>query len=340
MPGVPSSEMNSADPERAEPEAGGVPPPRLGEAALFVERLERVATTDATVLLEGEHGSGKGTAARELHRRSPRRDGPFVEVGLPALSPTLVEAALFGHEEGAFTGAHKARRGYFSRAGGGTLVLDAVETLPEDLQVKLLRVLQERCVEPLGGEPEAIDVRFVATSSVDLRREVEAGRFREDLYFRLAVVTLRVPPLRARLDELPELVARLVPRIAERNRVSPRELGVEALERLARHSWPGNLRELENALERVLVLPPPGASKVSALELEFLAEPIEDDLARLAREALALGASTAAVELAMIEAAIEEQRGNLSAAARQLGLSRRALEYRRHRAAGEGEAEG
>lgn len=329
MPGP--STMKPDEPPGLPPESTSPSSSRDGAEARFEAQLERVAASEATVLFEGENGSGKGTAARQLHQHSARRDGPFVEVSLAALSPTLIEAALFGHEEGAFTGAHKARRGYFSRASGGTLVLDAVETLPEDLQVKLLRVLQERHVEPLGGVPEEIDVRFVATAGVDLRGEVEAGRFREDLYFRLAVVTLRVPPLRARLDELPRLVEVLVARIAERNRVAPRRVGAAALERLGQHAWPGNLRELENALERVLILAPPGVDEVGPDELEFLDEPVEGELARLAREALSLGITSEEMEKAMIEAAIEEQRGNLSAAARQVGLSRRALEYRRNR---------
>jgi DNA-binding NtrC family response regulator len=327
--------MKPDEPSESHSDLRAYPPSPDRAEGEFEALLERVAASSATVLLEGESGTGKGNVARRIHRLSPRREGPLVEIDLAALSPTLIEAALFGHEEGAFTGAHKARRGYFSRANGGTLVLDGVETLPEELQVKLLRVLQERRVEPLGGEPEKIDVRFVATSGLDLQAEVEAGRFRGDLYFRLAVVPVRVPPLRARLGDLPDLVADLVERIAERNRVEPRPIGAEALARLAAHAWPGNLRELENALERVTVLAPPTGGEIGGEEFSFLETPTVGESVRLAREALASGLTIQEMESAMIEQAVEEQRGNLSAAARQVGLSRRALEYRFNREAGE-----
>jgi len=314
----------SKDPTRPAERGGSV-------AAEFESQLERVASSPATVLLEGESGSGKSFAARRLHEASPRKEGPFLGVSVAALSPTLVEAELFGHEEGAFTGAQRAREGRFARADGGTLLLEGVETLGEDQQVKLLRVLQERVIEPLGGVPREIDVRVIATSAVDLRAEVEAGRFREDLYYRLAVVTLRVPPLRSRMADLPQLVEELVGRVAARIHVPTRTFGAPALERLAQHGWPGNLRELENAVERVLVLAPTGAEGVDPAELDFLGEETVGEARRLAREALAHGLGVDDMGLAMIEEAVREQRSNLSAAARQVGLSRRALEYRLRR---------
>ena len=323
------------DPPVPSTESEGRVPGPDGASGEFEALLLRVATSPATVLLEGESGSGKGAAARRLHEASSRSGGPFVEVSLAALSPTLIEAELFGHAEGAFTGAHRARRGRFQRAHQGTLLLDGVENLPHELQVKLLRVLQEREVEPLGAAPEAVDVRIVATSGVELRAEVETGRFREDLYFRLAVVTLRVPPLRARLAELPALVESLAARISERTRTAPRPFGPEALQRLAEHSWPGNFRELENAVERIHVLAPESGSEVRREELEFLGEEAEKEVQRIARQALALGLTAEEMGFAMIEEAVREQRGNLSAAARQVGLSRRALEYRRNRGGGE-----
>lgn len=304
---------------------------RAPAAAELEERLARVAGSTATVLLTGESGSGKSHAAAELHRRGPRAAGPLVRVDVSALSPTLLEAELFGHAEGAYTGASRARRGRFERAEGGTLVLDGVENLPLEHQVKLLRVLQERVVEPLGGDPVPVDVRVIATSAADLRERVEAGGFREDLYYRLAVVTLEVPPLRARLEDLPPLVERFVAAAAERARVPARRFGEAALERLAAHAWPGNLRELENAVERVLVLRGEGDGEVRPEELEFLGEHAEDEVHRLARLALAGGIELEALEAAMIQEAVEEQRGNLSAAARRVGLSRRALEYRLNR---------
>jgi DNA-binding NtrC family response regulator len=296
----------------------------------FSRDLSRVAASEVTVLIEGENGSGKTSGARAVHALGRRAAGPLVEVDLAALSPSLLESELFGHEEGAFTGAHRARLGRFRRAEGGTLVLDGIECLPYDLQVKLLRTLQERVVEPLGGEEAIpIDVRVVATSGRDLRATVDAGEFREDLYYRLAVVTLQVPPLRARIPDIPELVERLAGEVAARAGVPVRVFGADALARLSEHTWPGNVRELENAVERVMVLAPDDADEVRSEELEFLSESVVDAPRRLAREALSHGVSLGTLTSAMMEEALREERGNLSAAARRVGLSRRAFEYRR-----------
>ncbi len=310
----------------------------------FRGQLEKLAASDATVLLTGESGAGKGEAARALHAASPRAEGPLVTVGLAALSPTLVEAALFGHERGAFTGADRERRGFFRQAAGGTIVLDDVDLLPREAQVKLLRVLQERVVEPLGAEtPVPVDVRVVATTNRDLQADVREGTFREDLYFRLAVVTLEVPPLRARTADLPALAELLTKRVARRLHVPPRELSPEALERLAAHPWPGNVRELENALERVLVLREGSGGPIRARELDFLAEATAGVPEELARQALANGLVVDDVTQAMMELALAEERGNVSAAARRVGLTRRAFDYRMARARGDapaGEAAG
>jgi len=285
------------------------------------------------VLLLGETGSGKTRAARALHELSARSAGPLVEVQLAALPATLLEAELFGHEQGAFTGAHRAREGRFVRARGGTIVLDGVECLPLESQVKLLRVLQEREVEPLGSEhPVAVDARVVATSRLDLAGEAAAGRFREDLFWRLAVVTLRLPPLRVRLDELPSLCAELSARSAQRLGLPARAVSDEALARLRAHPWPGNVRELENALERVLVLAAGETGPVAAAELEFLGEATAGAVDRMAVEALAHGVGLAELERALLDAALREAHGNLSAAARRLGITRRSFEYRLGRA--------
>ncbi len=314
------------------PEPIDAPFGRSAAARDFEQRLRRVAASDATVLIEGEGGAGKDTAARRLHALSPRSAGPLVEVDLAALSPTLMEAELFGHEQGAFTGADRARRGRFRRAEGGTLVLGGVECLSEALQVKLLRVLQERRVEPLGAEESvAVDARVLATSSLDLAQAVRARRFRDDLYFRLAVVVLRVPPLRVRTEDLPELAEVLLERAAARTGIPRRGLDPGALERLARHPWPGNVRELENALERALVLAPPGAAPLDAQAFEFLDEALEGQAERIAREVLASGLTLDELERALIDQALRDTRDNASAAARRLGLTRRALEYRRRR---------
>jgi DNA-binding NtrC family response regulator len=305
--------------------------PNAGPAVQFEADLERVADSLATVLLVGESGSGKSFAARRLHMAGQRRVGPLVEVQLAALSASLVEAELFGHEEGAFTGAGKARVGRFQRAHGGTLVLDGVEDLEHDLQVKLLRVLQEREVEPLGGLPQAIDVRVVATTSADLLERVEEGRFRQDLYYRLAVVVLHVPALRSRLADIPAFVDAFAEPVALRTRAPRREFSKDARERLLEYSWPGNLRELENAIERVTVLGSQNSGPVSREELNFLREDTGGESRRLALRALSSGLTVGELELAMIVEAVTAQQGNLSAAARQVGISRRAVEYRLRR---------
>jgi DNA-binding NtrC family response regulator len=303
----------------------------------FQKRLEQVAATAVCVLLCGESGSGKGRAARQVHAASPRRAGPLVEVSLSALAPSLIESELFGHVQGAFTGAQGARPGRFRQAQGGTLVLDDIDTLPVEVQVKLLRVLQERIVEPVGAEQgESVDVRIVATTQRDLAEEVAAGRFRSDLYYRLAVVVLQVPPLRSRKSELPKLCNALVDELAQGRHLPRLDLTAAALERLAAHGWPGNVRELENALERALALRLGGSRASSDLDAEdfaFLDESTGGAAEELARSALARGLKLADLEQAMLRVALEEQRGNLSAAARQIGLSRRAAEYRLARGA-------
>ena len=305
-------------------------------ARSFSEALERAAASATTVLLTGESGTGKGLAAEILHAASERADGPLVRADLAALAPTLVEAALFGHERGAFTDAHRDRPGLFRQADLGTLVLDDVDLLEPGVQGKLLRVLQEREVEPLGADhPIPVDVRVVATTNRDLRQEVDEGRFRLDLYYRLAVLSLELPPLRARPEDLPELAGHLVGAVAARARVRERPLTDEALAALAAHPWPGNVRELENALERVLVLG--GEGPVGAEELAFLSESLRGVEDELARRALANGSTIDSLALAMMRRALEEERGNVSAAARRVGLTRRAFDYRMARGANGGD---
>ena len=304
----------------------------------FLARLDRVAETEATVLLTGESGSGKGFAADRIHGKSARRDKPLVAVNLAAVSPSLIEAELFGHERGAFTGADRARKGFFRRAEGGTLILDEIALLPLEAQVTLLRVLQERVVEPLGAEaPIPVDVRIIATSANDIEARVAEGKVRSDLYYRLAVVPLEVPPLRAHLEDLPNLVLELSGVVANRLGVAARPLSPEALSRLAEHPWPGNVRELENAIERVTVLGASGtgssgAELVAPEEFDFLIQATAGVAEELATRALAHGLNLETLEKAMIQAALAEHRGNLSAAARQIGLTRRAFEYRLPRA--------
>ena len=222
--------------------------------ALF-KQLERAAPTDATILLEGETGTGKEVAAASIHAESPRAGGPFVVVDCGALAHELVESELFGHERGAFTGADRQRKGAFELAHGGTIFLDEIGELETDLQPKLLRTLEERVVRRIGsGEARPVDVRVIAATNRRLVTEVNEGRFRPDLYFRLAVVPIRLPPLRERLDDLPLLVDRLLEELAPPGADTTWLRTPAALVRLARHPWSGNVRELRNHVERCVIV--------------------------------------------------------------------------------------
>jgi formate hydrogenlyase transcriptional activator len=230
----------------------------VGRSPALVEllrKVEKVAPTDTTVLLLGETGTGKELLARAIHARSRRRERPLIQINCGAIPPGLVESELFGHEKGAFTGALQRRLGRFELANGGTLFLDEVGELPLDVQVKLLRVLQEGELERVGGgETLRTDARIVAATNRDLQAEVAAGRFRADLYYRLSVVPLRLPSLRERIDDLPLLAQHFLGRFQRKLRKPFQALSPEALEQLARYAWPGNIRELQNVLERACVL--------------------------------------------------------------------------------------
>ncbi|MEM1025059.1 MAG: sigma 54-interacting transcriptional regulator [Myxococcota bacterium] len=216
--------------------------------------LEAIASTEATVLLLGETGTGKDVLARAIHQASARSEGPIVTVDCGAIAPTLVESELFGHERGAFTGAEERSAGAFERAHGGTLFLDEVGELPVDVQPKLLRALEERVIQRVGGnESQRVDVRIVAATKRDLREEVRRGRFREDLWFRLAVVPLTLPPLRQRRDDIPVLAQSFARAFAERTRHQA-TIPSEEVAALRAHDWPGNVRELKNTVERGLWL--------------------------------------------------------------------------------------
>jgi two-component system, NtrC family, response regulator GlrR len=220
--------------------------------------LERAAPSDATVLLEGETGTGKGAVAEALHAAGARRDGPFVVVDCGALAPTLLESELFGHERGAFTGADARRIGAFEEASGGTIFLDEIGELPLEIQPRLLRVLENRAVRRLGQNSYVpIDVRVIAATNRDLRAQVNEGGFRADLYYRLAVLRVHIPPLRERLVDLPELVSELLHGLGATPAQLARLTAGSVLERLQRSSWPGNVRELRNYLERSLILDSP-----------------------------------------------------------------------------------
>jgi sigma-54-specific transcriptional regulator len=221
----------------------------------LLQRIRQLAPSDATVLIAGETGTGKEIVARHVHDLSARARRPFVAVNCGALSDTLVESELFGHERGAFTGATAAKPGWFEAAHGGTLFLDEIGDLPPAVQVKLLRVLQEREVVRLGSrQPLAIDVRLVAATNVDLHQAVRAGRFREDLYYRLKVAVLELPPLRERPGDIAPLARYFLERYRQRLNMGPGDLHPGAVQRLLEHAWPGNIRELENVIHSALLV--------------------------------------------------------------------------------------
>ncbi len=217
--------------------------------------IEKVADTDSTVLILGESGTGKELVARAIHAASDRREGPFVPVNCGAIPEELLESELFGHEKGAFTGAIKTRIGRFELAHGGTIFLDEIAEMSPKLQVKLLRALQERAFERVGGTRSIrVDIRVIAATNKDLEKEVREGRFREDLYYRLNVIPIKLPPLRERVEDIPLLVEHFLARFSQRKKREIKGITKEALECLMRHDWPGNVRELENVIERMVIL--------------------------------------------------------------------------------------
>ncbi len=294
----------------------------IGQSAVMRELfrlMDRVKGSEAPVLIHGESGTGKELVAKALHYSGPRREGPFISVNCGALSPSLLEAELFGHERGAFTGAERQHRGLFERADGGSLFLDEVGEMPPDLQVKLLRVLQEKRFERLGGEHElASDFRLIAASNKDLAELVREGRFRQDLFFRLNVILLRLPPLRDRREDLPLLVRHLLERHAPGRAalVSP-----AALRLLLAHDWPGNVRELENELMRALALGGPLITPED-LSLRPRLPAAGPEASEADAPALTLKEATRRLELRMVTAALRECRGSVTEAARRLGMTR------------------
>ena len=282
--------------------------------------VARVAPRDVTILLSGESGTGKERVAEALVRASRRASRPFVRFNCAALTAELAEAELFGHSKGAFTGAQKARNGLFREANGGTILLDEIGELDLAMQAKLLRVLQEREVRPVGEDRAIpIDVRILAATHRDLPKLVAEGRFREDLYYRLKVVELRVPPLRDRIDDVAVLARVFLERFAARFGIASLRVPDELFARLATYAWPGNVRELENAMESLVALSADGV-----LDLDLL--PGASTSARsVSRAGLSLKQRVDAYERGLIVAALDETKGNRRAAARLLGTSRATL---------------
>jgi len=294
-------------------------------------RIERAAQVTATVLLRGESGTGKELAAKLIHQRSARRDKPFVVVDLGAMPDNLIESELFGYEKGAFTGAVQRKPGRVALAEGGTLFLDEVGEMPPFMQVKLLRVLQEREYQPLGGTRVArADVRFIAATHRDLETMVGGGAFREDLYYRLSVVPIHLPPLRERREDVASLAARFCESFARSNGRDGLRLGVDAVVALERHNWPGNVRELQNFMERLVVLSE--RQEISAQDVVRELGGSLDATRRLTGQPppsdeppVSLETSLGAAEKTAIATAIRQARGNRTLTARILGISRRSL---------------
>ncbi|MBM4037415.1 MAG: sigma-54-dependent Fis family transcriptional regulator [Planctomycetes bacterium] len=298
-----------------------------------MDLINQVADTLSTILIRGESGTGKELVANAIHRRSRRVGGPFVKVNCAALSESLLESELFGHEEGAFTGAIRQRQGRFELAHGGTIFLDEVSELAATTQAKLLRVLQNREFERLGGtETIAVDVRVIAATNADLEARVEAGTFRRDLYFRLNVVPVHLPPLRDRREDIPLFVHTFIRRYAERNSKDVAGISPQALQRLMGHDWPGNVRELENCIERMVVTATKRVLDVDDLPAETFPAPGVAPSAPPAAgpsPPLALaGVSLKEIEERAIRDTLDATGGNRTEAARLLGISLATLHRR------------
>jgi len=289
----------------------------------IISLIERVAATTAPILITGESGTGKELAAKSIHARSRRHDRPFVAINCAAVPESLIESELFGHERGAFTGAHQRREGCFERANGGTLLLDEITEMRPEMQAKLLRVLEEREVQRLGGVKEIpIDVRVLAASNRQPRRAIREGRLREDLYFRLSVLSIELPPLRHRIEDVPLLVAEFLLQFNREHRKAVQGVGEDCLESLKAYSWPGNVRELRNVIERAVILC--RSSMLSSGDLPI-------DLAEQAGAGsspdftIRIGATMKEVEAELIFRTLASVGGNKTRAARILGVARRSI---------------
>lgn len=302
--------------------------------------IAKVGPTEATVLIMGESGTGKELVARRIHASSHRADKPFIPVNCGAIPAELLESEMFGHERGSFTGAIGARQGMFQLANGGTIFLDEVGEMSPTLQVKLLRVLQDREVRPVGADRSfRVDVRVVAASNKDLAAEVEAGRFREDLFYRLQVIPLVMPPLRERRSDVPILIRHFLEQHNDNAGARQSRISEEAMVHLWEHEWPGNVRELENLLERLVILSEDGFIDTPQLPSSIRSLISEKKIPRptLTDQGLDLNTAVEEFENRLIEEALRRTKGNKQAAARLLGLKRTTLvaKLRRRRGASE-----
>ncbi|HEY4444098.1 MAG TPA: sigma-54 dependent transcriptional regulator [Steroidobacteraceae bacterium] len=305
--------------------------PRLLGASLAMqnmrEMIARVARSQAPVHIFGESGTGKELVAKLIHESGPRRDGQFVPVNCGAIPTELMESELFGHKRGSFTGAISDKKGLIQSAEGGTLFLDEIADLPLHMQVKLLRVIQEKAVRPVGEQLEVgVDVRVLSATHKNLSQLVAEGKFREDLFYRVNVIELRVPSLRERLEDVPELAEAVLRRLGRRMKIAPPMLARDALAALESYAFPGNVRELENILERAITLTTGG--EIGAVDIQLRLTPGAPTVAISAANGGALGDHLEDIEREAIIKALEQTRYNKTAAAKVLGMSFRALRYR------------
>ena len=285
---------------------------------------QKVAKLPATILILGESGTGKQILARFIHKQSSLADRPFVTVDLAAIPETLVESTLFGHEKGSFTGAHRQHIGKFELADGGTLFLDEIGTLRNDLQAKLLRVIQEGEIERVGGTKTIrVNIRLISATNVNLADAVQKGTFREDLYYRLNVIPIKLLPLRERIEDLPQFVEFFLERYNRRFKKNVRQISPSALEILSAYSWPGNIRELENLIERLVALSEGTSVQFEHIPLEYGLE----DLQRRYQKGEVFEKAVEAFERSFILKALDKDRWNRVAAARALGMASRTLKY-------------
>jgi DNA-binding NtrC family response regulator len=287
------------------------------------ERIEAVSDTEANVLIEGETGTGKDLVARALHRRSPRRNKPFVKVDCAALPETLLESELFGREKGAYTGATSSQAGRFEQAGGGVLFLDEVGNLSLATQAKLLNVIQDREFTRLGGDKRiCVDIRLICASNADLDKAVAAGKFRDDLYFRINVIPIRLPPLRERPEDVPILANAFLEKYARDNRRDNLRISDEAMDKLCSYAWPGNVRELENAVERVVILTHGGEIGAANLPTKIARPDAPPQFKNFLPRTATLKAAVEEYEARVIRAALGELNGSREKTARRLGITR------------------
>jgi two-component system NtrC family response regulator len=281
------------------------------------DSIRKVATTDAPVLILGESGTGKEMTARAIHQRSARKDGPFVAINCSAIPESLIESELFGHEKGSFTGAHALRKGRIEHSSGGTLFLDEIGEVPLPIQVKLLRFLQEQCIERVGGRQEiAVDTRVIAATNADLKKGMSGGSFREDLFYRLAVVQIVLPPLRDRDDDVSLIAQTFLQRFAAENGKTGLTFSPDTLRAIRQHGWPGNVRELQNRVKRAVIMGEGKRLTPADLELEALASSSPVLSLKEARERL---------EREMVGQSLRRHGGKITAAAIELGVSRPTL---------------